>query len=317
MTPDAILDKRLEMIFTCCHPALDSKSRVALTLRTLGGLTTEEIARAFLDKTATMAQRLVRAKEKIKKTGIPYKIPDSDILPERINSVLSVLYLIFNEGYSASSGDDLLRHDLSDEAIRLARIIHHLMPEETELAGLLALMLNHDARRYARTDSDGQMVALEHQNRRRWDQSKIKEGAKLVEATLSKQRLGPYQLQAAISAVHNQSPSWEETDWVQIEALYCVLHSLQPSPIVRINQAVAMSYSRSIDDALRLLDQVAAEEKSLETYQPYFAARADLLQRKGNHQDADTAFVKAIELTDNAREKAFLTNKMAGGATRH
>ncbi|WP_108881511.1 DUF6596 domain-containing protein [Anderseniella sp. Alg231-50] len=307
---EVIPDKRLEMIFTCCHPALQEKTRVALTLRTLGGLTTEEIAHAFLDRPDAMAQRLVRAKRKISLAGIPYKIPDSDVLPERIASVLSVIYLVFNEGYSASAGDHLTRTDLIEEATRLARIVRQLLPDDTEVGGLLALMLLHDARRAARTGSRGELIPLEAQPRARWDKAKISEGAGILEVVLPKRRLGPYQLQAAISAVHAQSPSWQETDWPQIEALYQLLHEIQPSPVVRINQAVAVSYARSLEAALTMLDD-AAGEGTLDAYQPYFAARADMLARAGRTEDAMACFNTAIDLSDNRLEKAFLRDKVA------
>lgn len=307
---ELIPDKRLEMIFTCCHPALQEKTRVALTLRTLGGLTTEEIANAFLDKPDAMAQRLVRAKKKILLAGIPYKIPDSDVLPERTTSVLSVIYLIFNEGYSASAGDTLTRTDLIEEAIRLARIIRQLIPDNTEVSGLLALMLLHDARRFARTGKLGELIPLEEQNRARWDRAKIAEGAHILETVLPKRRLGPYQLQAAISAVHAQSRSWQATDWPQIEALYQLLYAIQPSPVVRINHAVAVSYARSLDAALTMLDE-AAIHGTLEGYQPYFAARADILARAGRTKDAEECFNTAVNLSDNSLEKAFLHDKIA------
>ncbi|MGI9512782.1 MAG: RNA polymerase sigma factor [Anderseniella sp.] len=307
---EIIPDKRLEMIFTCCHPALAEKTRVALTLRTLGGLTTEEIAHAFLDKPETMAQRLVRAKSKISLAGIPYRIPDSDVLPERTASVLSVIYLIFNEGYAASAGDRLTRTALIEEAIRLARIVRQLMPDDTEVSGLLALMLLHDARRVARTGKQGELVPLEKQNRARWDKAKFTEGAAILKQVLSRQRPGPYQLQAAISAVHAQSPSWAATDWPQIAALYSLLYAIQPSPVVRINQAVAVSYARSPQAALTMLDE-AALNGGLDAYQPYFAARADVLARAGKTEDARECFATAIDLSDNNMEKTFLRDKVA------
>lgn len=307
---DVIPDKRLEMIFTCCHPALAEKTRVALTLRTLGGLTTEEIAHAFLDRPDAMAQRLVRAKRKISLAGIPYKIPDAEVLPERIASVLSVIYLIFNEGYAATAGDRLTRTDLIEEAIRLARIVRQLMPDDAEVGGLLALMLLHDARRTARTGKRGELVPLERQNRARWDKAKIAEGAAILEQVLPRQRPGPYQLQAAISALHAQSPSWQATDWPQIEALYQLLYAIQPSPVIRINQAVVVSYARSPETALAMLDE-AASGGSLDAYQPYFAARADVLARAGRTQEARQCLATAIDLSDNTLEKTFLSDKAA------
>ncbi len=304
-----IPDKRLEMIFTCCHPALEQKTRIALTLRTLGGLTTEEIAAAFLDKPQAMAQRLVRAKNKIKLAGIPYEIPDLEVLPERISSVLSVIYLIFNEGYSASSGDSPVRSDLCDEAIRLARIITQLLPDETEVTGLLALMLLHDSRRLTRTDGNGALIALQHQNRRRWDRGKINQGVRLLHEVLPRQLLGPYQLQAAISAVHAQSSNWEATDWPQVQALYALLYQMTPTPVVRLNQALALSYANSPEEGLRMLEE-AAKGGALENYQPFHAAKADLLSRSGQFEDAGNSYRRAIELSDNLSERRFLEQKL-------
>ncbi len=306
---DMIPDKRLEMIFTCCHPALEQKTRVALTLRTLGGLSTDEIAHAFLDKSEAMQRRLSRAKQKILLSGIPYQIPEQALLPERVNSVLSVIYLIFNEGYSASSGIALTRADLTEEAIRLARIVRQLLPDQLEVSGLLALMLLHDSRRFSRSGEQGEMISLENQNRVRWDYAKIDEGCSILEDVLPRQQVGPYQIQAAISAVHAQSPSWQETDWSQIAALYELLHAMQPSSVVRLNQAVAVSHAHSLEVALKMLDE-AATDGAMDSYQPYFAARADLMARSGNKEEARRCFLRAIELSDNAREKAFLENKI-------
>lgn len=304
-----IPDDRLEMIFTCCHPALEEKTRIALTLRTLGGLSTTEIASAFLDTPDAMQKRLTRAKKKIALTRIPYTIPDRDVLPERIFSVLRVLYLIFNEGYSAAGGESLTRTNLSDEAIRLARIVYQLLPAVTEAAGLLALLLLHDSRRLARADEDGEMIALEDQNRARWDKTKIAEGTSILEEVLPKARIGPYQLQAAISAVHAQSASWALTDWPQIATLYGLLYRIEPSPVVRINQAMAVSYASSPEDGLTLLDETAAVRK-LANYQPYFVARADLQTRIGKVSDAKRNLNTAIGLTENKREKSFLIKKL-------
>ncbi len=312
MDLDAIIpDKRLELIFTCCHPALERKTQVALTLHTLGGLTTPEIAAAFLDKPTAMAQRLVRAKKKILAANIPFEIPPAHKLQERVSAVLSVLYLIFNEGYVASKGEALTRGDLSDESIRLTRIVWQLLPEECEVAGLLALMLLHDSRRDCRIDEHGQMISLEHQKRSDWDQTKIKEGVDLVKLTLAKQRVGSYQVQAAISAVHAESASWQATDWTQIHALYDVLHKLQPSGVVRVNQAVAMSYAVSIEAALTLLNEVA-QDRSMQTYQPLYAARADMHHRLGNDLQATQDLQKAIEYSDNATHKQFLERRLMG-----
>lgn len=306
---EIIADKRLELIFICCHPALEEKTQVALTLRLIGGLSTEEIAHAFLDKHDAMQQRLTRAKKKIALAGIPFGIPDLDILPERISSVLRVIYLIFNEGYSASSGNTLTRTELSDEAIRLARIVSQLLPDETEVAGLLALMLIHDSRRHARIGKNDEMIPLEMQNRARWDKAKIAEGHALLQNTLPKGRVGPFQLQAAISSVHAHSASWSQTDWSEIAALYEVLYNLQPSAVVRINQAVAISYSQSLRCALKMLDECASG-RELERYQPYFAARADILARLGRRSEAMACFQKAIRLTGNKQSRLFLETKM-------
>lgn len=293
-------DERLEMIFTCCHPALEEKTRVALTLRTLGGLSTEEIAEAFLDKVDAMSARLTRAKNKIATAGIPYRVPEPEELPERMGSVLTVIYLIFNKGIE--------RDDLSDEAIRLGRILLGLMPEEPEVAGLLALMLLHDARRVARTDEAGAFVPLDAQNRTRWNKAKIEEGVALLKAALARGSVGPFQLQAAIHAVHGQAATWGETDWAEIVALYEVFYRLQPSPVVRINQAVAASYAVSVSHALKMLDDVGVGG-ALEHYQPYWAARADVLGRLGKVHSARDCYERAITLSDNEPEQDFLRRK--------
>lgn len=306
---EEIPDKRLELIFTCCHPSLDQKTQIALTLRTLGGLTTDEIARAFLDKPAAMAQRLVRAKKKISLAGIPYEVPASDVLQTRLETVLSVVYLIFNEGYSASFGNQLTRADLSDEAIRLARIILQLLPQCGEVIGLLALMLLHDSRRKARQDSNGEFTALQYQDRTQWDQSKIKEGTKLIKQALQLQQIGRYQLQASISALHAEAQTWEDTDWAQINALYELLYRMQPTAVVRINQSIAMSYAVSINAAIELLEEVKSN-REMATYQPWHAAMADLLQRNGECEQAAHYLERAIELTENESEKQFLQKKM-------
>ena len=306
---NVIPDKRLELIFTCCHPALDQKTQVALTLRTLGGLNTDEIASAFLDKPQTMAQRLARAKKKIAVANIPFEIPDESRLRERLSAVLSVIYLIFNEGYAASTGKQITRGDLSDEAIRLARIVVQLLPAQTEVAGLLALMLLHDSRRFARQSKDNAMISLEHQNRSTWDKGKIAEGVDLLKMTLAKQQIGAYQLQAAISALHAESASWKDTDWPQINALYELLYTTQPSAVIRINQAVAVSYADSVNSALTMLSEIAAD-KSVQTYQPFYAARADLHLRAGNKSAAKRDFKTAIELSDNKAQIAFLEQRL-------
>lgn len=304
--PETIPDKRLELVFTCCHPALDMKSSVALTLRTLGGLSTDEIARAFLDRPKTMAQRLVRARQKIALAGIPYEVPSGERLNERLNAVLAVIYFIFNEGYSASSGDHATRRELSDEAIRLARITYGLLPDQPEAGGLLALMLLHDSRRSARQCRDGSMVALEEQDRSQWNRQRIVEGTMLLSTMLQRQRVGSYQLQAAISALHAEAVTWGATDWSQISALYALMYALQPSPVVRINQAVALSYADGPERAIELLDELF-DDSRVNTYQPYFAARADVLSRSGNEADASVCYDRAIALAGNASERRFLT----------
>ena len=304
---ETIPDKRLEMIFTCCHPALERKSQVALTLRTLGGLSMDEIAAAFLDKPSSMQKRITRAKQQIARGGIPYEVPQDADLPERTSAVLSVLYLIFNEGYSANSGTAVLRSDLSGEAIRLTRIIAALLPNDCEAAGLLALMLLHDSRRNARVGPAGEMIALEDQNRKRWDREKIQEGVAILKETLPKQGIGPYQIQAAISAVHAQSPAWDQTDWTEIVALYELLHAMQPSPVVQVNLAVAVSYAQTPDAALAIMEKVATVAK-IQIYQPYHAAMGNLLARAGRITEAKVSFENAIELSENAQEIAFLQN---------
>ncbi len=308
---DALPDKRLELIFTCCHPSLDQKTRIALTLRTLGGLTTEEIARSFLDKPSAMAQRLVRAKKKIALAGIPYEVPASDLLQERLSAVLAVIYFIFNEGYAATSGKFITRGDLALEAIRLARIIRQLLPQQAEVAGLLALMLLHDSRRFARQDKQGNLIALEHQNRALWDKHKIAEGCELLQSTLRRQQIGVYQLQAAISALHAEAHTWADTDWKQIAALYELLHSVQPSVVVKINQAIAISFSESVEAAMALLDSLK-DDASVVGYQPYYAACADVHQRAGDNEAAMLSLQTAIALSENEAEKIFLTNKLNG-----
>jgi RNA polymerase sigma-70 factor (ECF subfamily) len=294
-------DERLNMIFTCCHPALEEKTRVALTLRTLGGLSTEEIARAFLDKVDAMSARLTRAKKKIAAAGIPYRVPEAEELAERLRSVLTVIYLIFNKGIE--------RGDLSGEAIRLGRIVLDLMPNEPEVEGLLALMLVHDARRAARLDEAGAFVPLDAQNRSRWNRAKIEEGVALLKVALARGRVGPFQLQAAIHSVHGQAATWGATDWAEIVALYEVLYREQPSPVVRINQAVAVSYAVSVASGLAMLDEVGAGG-ALERYQPYWAARADFLGRLGETQLAQESYEHAIELSENMQEREFLRGKM-------
>jgi RNA polymerase sigma-70 factor (ECF subfamily) len=304
-----ISDDRLRLIFTCCHPALAMDARVALTLRTLGGLSTPEIARAFLVPEPTLAQRLVRAKRKIRDAGIPYRVPPDHALPERLDGVLRVLYLIFNEGYGATSGDRLVRRELCAEAIRLARVLVSLMPDEPEALGLLALMLLHDARREARTGPGGEMILLEEQDRDRWDRAKVDEGRELLDKALRMRRVGPNQLQAAIAALHDDAATAVETDWAQIAGLYAVLGRVAPSPVIELNRAVAVAMASGPEVGLRLIDAVAASGQ-LEEYPYLHASRADLLRRLGRLPEAADAYARARELTANEAERAFLERRL-------
>jgi RNA polymerase sigma-70 factor (ECF subfamily) len=296
----------LRLIFTCCHPALAPEAQVALTLRTICGLGTEEIARAFLVPAPTLAQRLVRAKAKIKGARIPYEVPGDDELADRLDSVLAVVYLVFNEGYAASFGAELVRAELCAEAIRLGRLLVELLPAEREPKALLALMLLHDARRATRTDDEGAIVLLEEQDRSRWDHAKIAEGSALVTHALRSRPPGKYAVQAAIAALHAQAPSARETDWPQIAALYGVLVGLHPSPVVELNRAVAIAMADGLEQGLALLDTI-----HLPGYHLLPAARADLLRRLGRHADAAAAYQQALTLVTNAAERRFLERRLA------
>jgi RNA polymerase sigma-70 factor (ECF subfamily) len=308
--PSAVGDDRLRLIFTCCHPALAMPARVALTLRSLGGLTTGEIARAFLVAEPAMAQRIVRAKRKIAVARIPYRIPPDEELPDRLGGVLSVVYLVFNEGWSASAGDRLVRGELCTEAIRLGRLLVRLMPDDPEVAGLLALMLLHDSRRTARVDEHGTLVALDDQDRSLWDRGRIREGTTLLDGALRRRRPGPYQLQAAIAALHATAASPQETDHEQIAALYGVLARRLPSPVIDVNRAAALGRAGRPGDGLALLQPLLAGA-ALAAYAPLHAAHADLLQRSGEQEAAVRAYEAAAECADNAVARAELLRRAA------
>jgi RNA polymerase sigma-70 factor (ECF subfamily) len=303
-------DDRLRLIFTCCNPALNVEAQVALTLRTLGGLTTPEIARAFLVPEATLAQRLVRAKNKIREARIPYEVPALDLLPERLHSVLAVLYLIFNEGYSASAGESLVRDDLASEAIRLGRMLQEMLPREPEALGLLALMLLQDSRRDARVNARGELVPLEEQERSLWRHAQIEEGTRWLEAALDMASPGPYQLQAAIAAIHARARTAAETDWAEIAALYGQLLRLAPTPVIALNHAVAVAMHRGPEEGLARIERLASAAP-LEGYRLLHAARADLLRRLGRREEACVAYARAVAVTTNRVEEAYLRRRLA------
>ncbi len=302
----SIPDDRLKLMFTCCHPSLALEAQVALTLHTLGGLSTPEIARAFLVPVPTMAQRFARARAKIRNAAIPYRVPPADLLPERLDALLAVIYLIFNEGYCATGGDTLTRSDLCGEAIRLCRVLVGLLPASAEARGLLALMLLHDSRRETRLDAAGDLVLLDEQDRHRWDQAKIHEGIAVLDEALALYDPGPYQVQAAISALHAEAVTPDATDWPQIAALYDTLAVMMPSPVVEVNRAVAVAMAQSPTVGLALLRRI----EGVEDFYPYHAARAELFRRTNQREAAADAYERALALCGNSAERAYLQRRL-------
>ena len=307
--PSGVTDDQLRLIFTCCHPALAQSAQVALALHTLCRLTTTEIARAFVEPEATTAQKLVRAKRKIAEAGIAYEVPAADALPERLTTVLAVIYFVFNEGYSATDRSDLLRPDLCTEAIRLARLLAKLMPDQAEALGLHALLLFQDSRRHARAGADGVLIPLEEQDRNRWDRAYIVEATGLLDAAMPKRKPGPYQIQAAIAALHANAPTAAETDWRQISALYGALLRHMATPVVELNAAVALAMATTLDDGLAWIDQIAAAG-ALDDYHLLHAARADLLRRAGRWAASQAAYERALALVKNTAEQEYLLRRL-------